>query len=261
MPNFITHSYREKMIDYRLLEVPHEMYQRPLIFKRAQRIADNFDERLVNDPKVSWRDGHFYVFDGQYTLAAMRILNGTDNFLVRCRVYQNLTIEEEAKLFARQFGEAASVPPGYLLRASILAQDSAALAFQETVTKAGLLISFSQHPGKNRIACIATSRKQFDAIGPAKFSEAISILRDCWDGEAESFRAENMIALCRFVDLYHGEFDRDRLIRKLTSVGPMYIYEQSSLIGSQLSPEEKYLEQVFNVYNGTSKKHALLKKY
>ena len=47
-------------------------YQRPIDLKRVQRIVENFDARLVNPLKVSGRDGHYYVFDGAHTLAALK---------------------------------------------------------------------------------------------------------------------------------------------------------------------------------------------
>lgn len=71
------HPYREIMLFSGLLEVPTELYQRKLDHDRANRIAENFDPRLLNDPKVSERDGHFYVFDGQHTIEALRILNNS----------------------------------------------------------------------------------------------------------------------------------------------------------------------------------------
>lgn len=53
-----------------------DSYQRGLDRKKVNRIAANFDERIANEPKVSFRDGAFYVFDGQHTIAARKKLNG-----------------------------------------------------------------------------------------------------------------------------------------------------------------------------------------
>ena len=79
------HPYKEIMLFTGLLEVPTELYQRNLDPDRANRIAENFDPRLLNDPKVSERDGHFYVFDGQHTIEALRILNGNKELSIRIR--------------------------------------------------------------------------------------------------------------------------------------------------------------------------------
>lgn len=42
-------------------------YQRLLHTEKVASIAENFSEYIANDPKVSFRDGRYYVFDGQNT--------------------------------------------------------------------------------------------------------------------------------------------------------------------------------------------------
>ena len=47
-------------------------YQRLLHTEKVASIAENFSEYIANDPKVSFRDGRYYVFDGQNTVEARR---------------------------------------------------------------------------------------------------------------------------------------------------------------------------------------------
>ena len=62
--------YTEQMVSSALLEIPRSSYQRELNPERVKRISRSFDERIANEPKVSLRDGHYYVFDGQHVIAA-----------------------------------------------------------------------------------------------------------------------------------------------------------------------------------------------
>ena len=62
--------HHEMVINSKFLEVPRSYYQRNLNANRVKRIAAEFDERIANAPKVSYRDGHYYVFDGQHTAGA-----------------------------------------------------------------------------------------------------------------------------------------------------------------------------------------------
>lgn len=57
-------------------------YQRPTEPERVRSIVSQFDPALVNLLKVSVRDGHYYVFDGGHTLAALRMVNGKKDFPV-----------------------------------------------------------------------------------------------------------------------------------------------------------------------------------
>ena len=81
--------YKEMYIDSSELLIPRDLYQRSLNNDRVREIADNFDERAANEPKASARDGGFYVFDGQHTVAAKILLNGGEDLPILCKVYDS----------------------------------------------------------------------------------------------------------------------------------------------------------------------------
>ena len=76
MMNAVVKPYHEMCLNSSELIVPHDTYQRALHPARVARIAKEFDERVANEPKISFRDGHYYVMDGQNTIAARKFLNG-----------------------------------------------------------------------------------------------------------------------------------------------------------------------------------------
>lgn len=172
------HPYKEIMLFSGLLEVPTELYQRKLDHDRANRIAENFDPRLLNDPKVSERDGHFYVFDGQHTIEALRILNGNKELSIRIRLYQHMTAKDEAILFAKQFGDAESVSAGSKMRALIFAENAEAVAFYKAVQSVGFDLDYSHKRGNNRIGCIATAFREFQRLDADCFYEVLTLIRD-----------------------------------------------------------------------------------
>ena len=86
-----------------LLEIPRNTYQRGLNPERVKRISHSFDERIANEPKVSLRDGHYVVFDGQHVIAARVDKNSGEELPILCKVYSDLTEQEEAKLFASAY--------------------------------------------------------------------------------------------------------------------------------------------------------------
>ncbi len=256
------HPYKEIMLFSGLLEVPTELYQRKLDHDRANRIAENFDPRLLNDPKVSERDGHFYVFDGQHTIEALRILNNSKELSIRIRLYQHMTAKDEAMLFAKQFGDSESVSAGAKMRALIFAENAEAVAFYNAVQKVGFDLDYSHVRGNNRIGCIAAAFREFQRLDADCFYEVLTLIRDAWDGDAESFRSEVFTALCRFVVQYRGEYDRHRLISRLRMAGPMDIYDGGrNVSNAELPGELKYIYQVLKIYNGTSATKTLPWKF
>ena len=83
--------YREMMISSDLLEVPRNTYQRPQDAERILKIASEFDEKVANEPKVSYRDGKYYLFDGAHTVAVRVINNGGEPLPILCKVYFGMT--------------------------------------------------------------------------------------------------------------------------------------------------------------------------
>ena len=80
--------YKELTLNSRNLIVPREAYQRELNLARVRKIAAEFDEHIANEPKVSCRNGHYYVFDGQ----------GTEPWKPDCKDYKPLNVYGQSKL-------------------------------------------------------------------------------------------------------------------------------------------------------------------
>lgn len=254
-------TYREMTLSSSQLEVPRETYQRNFNVNRAKRIAEEFDERIANEPKVSYRDGKYFVFDGQHTIAARKLINGGEDVPIKCKVYFDMTEQDEAMLFAQQFGVSAPLTAGARIRALIFGGDPIAIEFMEVNKNIGIQLDYDQERGLNRIGCIQTAFDAYMRIGEERYKEAMNILKTAWNGEPDSFRAENVLAMTHFVDLYHDEYCHHRLITRLRLVDPLTIYREGRATGVNLAGYKKYLMQVFRIYNGNSKKHSLQIKF
>ena len=119
-------KFAYQMVNSALL-IPCAEYQRVLHVEKVAHIAENFSEYIANEPKVSYRDGRFYVFDGQNTVEARRTCNGGKDVTIRCKVFYGLTKEDEATLFAIQTGNATCLTAGERLRANLVAENPDAL--------------------------------------------------------------------------------------------------------------------------------------
>ena len=170
-------NYKIETVDSSLLEVLREDYQKPLNEKRVAQIVAAFDENIANEPKVSYRDGHYYVFDGQHTVAARVMLNGGKPVRILCKVYRDLTPEQEAILFAAQTGFAAKPTPGNRLRAKLFAKDKEAIAFCEATERCGFLLDMEGSRSDYHINCINTAMKMYRKLTPEQYLEALDILR------------------------------------------------------------------------------------
>ena len=64
----ITPPYQMLVLHSKMLIYPRELYQRGVQRKRVEMIAADFNEYVANEPKVSFRNGKYYVVDGQHTI-------------------------------------------------------------------------------------------------------------------------------------------------------------------------------------------------
>ena len=254
-------NYQELMLNSAKLEVPRESYQRPFNPGRTRKIVAEFDERVANEPKVSYRNDHYYVFDGQHTIAARKLRNGGADLNILCKVYHGMTEGEEALLFAQQNGASSRLTAGSRIRALVFGGDPQAIAFEKTTLDAGIRLDYSQKRGRDRIACIGTAFEEFQALGAKRYKEALKIIAEAWGGDPESLRRETLKGITRFVDMYYEEFDRNHLVKQLKRVDPLTIYREGRNIGVNLGGYKKYMYQVYLIYNSGSRKKMLPLKF
>lgn len=253
--------YKEMYIDSSLLLIPRDLYQRGLNYGRVREIAANFDERIANEPKVSDRDGGHYVFDGQHTVSARILRNGGEDLPILCKVYSGLTAKDEALLFAQQTGFAAKVYPGAKIRALVFAGDKDATDFVKATTSAGLRLSYNQVRGNHQIGCVSAAFSHFQSVGAERYIEAMCLLAKAWNGHKDSMRTETIQGVIGFVDMYHDEYSPKRLVSRCRRFDPMHIYRNAKAAGDALPAPQRYIFEVWKMYNGSSRSHALPLKF
>ena len=228
-----------------------DSYQRGLDRKKVNRIAANFDERIANEPKVSFRDGAFYVFDGQHTIAARKKLNGNQDLFIVCKVYDDLSAEDEALLFSQQTGVSSKPTPGITLRARNIGNDKESLEFVKANLAVGISPSYSLVRGTCRLRCINTAKNEYHRIGSERYKEAMSIIVEAWKGHPKALIGSVVVAMCSFVNTYHGEYDRSWLVRKLSYTDPYDIVIQARSLGDDggLKSAIKHILDIYNYNN------------
>lgn len=218
------------VLDSSEIIAPREHYQREIKNQRVKRIVKDFDERIANEPKVSYRDGKYYVFDGQHTIDARKVMNGGEDLPILCKVYMGMDEKEEALLFAKQTGESARLTPGTRVRAEVFGEDGNSTAFFNANKGLNIELDFDQERGYMRIGCIQTALDAYQKFGEERYKEAMKIIIAAWDGEPDSFRMENIIGITRFVDRYHDSYIPHRLIERLSKVDPLTIPREGHAI-------------------------------
>ena len=254
--------YQLMVIHSSKLVYPRELYQRGVERKRVELIAAHFNEYVANEPKISFRNGQFIVTDGQHTIEGRILRNGGKDLPVLCKVYTGMTVEQEALLFAEQNGFSAPLTAGIKLRAKVVGGDAISKAFLTATNRVGLSLNYdSQQLTDYRIGCVGTAFRLYKQMGEPLYCETMRLIVAAWEGKPDSFRASVLKGMMHFVELYHGEFSEERLLRALGNIHPVDIYRIGQDDPAKLRGWKKYVFPIYIAYNGKCRKDALPMKF
>lgn len=235
--------------------IVNPLMQRDVERRKAQfnKIMRTFNPDLVNPIKVALIDGKYYCFDGQMTMKVLKARNRGRDLCVPCKVFYGLTEMEAAMLFVDQTGTSVKISAADKLRVLKNYGDEESVALVKLTEANGLQISWNGAKGKNAITAISNLTNIFrDLEGlktPEKFAEFISVLKEAYDGNPDAHCAAMLNGLGLFVKTYYGQYDKARLVRKLSEHAPGEIIRDARVDRS--SGNRKYAVMILNIYNGS----------
>lgn len=247
----MTPIYRMANVMSNELIVERKIYQRRSHQDKIDKIVAHWDERIANEPKVSLRDGKYYVFDGQHTILAREVLNNSQPLEIMCKIYENLSIQDEAHLFAKQTGTSSKPRACERLRANVFAEEDEATSFCKATERAGIIVDMTGVRHKNRLGCVSTALKAYRNLGEDRYYKAMEIIAKAWKGNPDSLRFEIVKAVTEFVELFGNDYKQDMLIKKLENVDPMIIRDRINS-DTETPSNKKYAYQIWRVYHGRS---------
>ena len=158
-------------------------------------------------------------------------------------------MEQEALLFAEQNGHAAPLSAGIRLRAKVVGGDAPSKAFVAATNRVGLSLNYdSMQLSDYRISCVGTALKLYDQLGEEIYCEALRHIVEAWEGRPDSFRAAVLRGVMYFVQLYHGQYSAERLVRALSGVHPMELYRISRDNPAKLPGWRRYVYPIYTTY-------------
>lgn len=238
-------DYEYKQVNSRFLYIDPD-YQRSLDMNRVHKIVGQFDEMLVNPIKVSFREGKYYVFDGQHTLAALKLKNNNRDLPVSCKVYTGMTQQQEAALFAQQNGLSRAVPSNAKLKAMYLAGDPEVVDFHDCTNRV-VKMDFSGGMAYNKILACSKAFKIYKDVGRIEYINILNIIKNAWGGESDSLRQEILGGVHLFYKEFKGKINVPTLIKKLSRVSPLTIIRDGRLLST--GRDDRYKQQIQNIYN------------
>lgn len=247
-------KYEYGQVNSKLIKIDPE-YQRALDTNRVKRIVSNFNPDLVNPIKVNFRENKYFCFDGQHTLASLKMKNGNSDSLVDCKVYFDQTREWESKMFAEQTGIARQVDSLAKLKALYVGKDIDVMEFRDVTETTGIRMDFTKGSANNKIVACATAYKIFNSTPQSDYLEILRIIKETWDGVPESFMKQILIGISEFHQKYKGQYKRALLIKQLSRVSPIAIIRDADLYKNEKM--HRYCNQIVRIYNKNTRTSRL----
>lgn len=231
--------------------VSNQEYQRNLSQSHIDRAVANFDPYQINPVKVSRRDGINHVFNGQHTIEIVARASGSRETPVWCMIYDELSYELEAHIFANQQKYVKNLLPYEVFKANLEAGNDDQLIIQGLVESYGMSIGLAKAPGT--IVAVATLEQIYFKLGFHGLSRVLRLIIGAWEGDMNSFSANMLNAVAKMVSAYWKEMDDDLFKEK---VGAASIKQLTRTAKERRPGCMGLAEAMVLEYNGKKKNNA-----
>lgn len=197
-----------------LMEVS-EKAQRAYRPAHAEALAAEFDLEAMGIPVLSYRDGTYWIVDGQHRVRALEMCDFGD-YKIQCEVYHDLTEQEEALLFLAR-DDRRAITPIDKFRIAVFGGREPELTINKIVEKQGLRVAGSgSHTGA--IQAAKALMDSYEEVGGAKLGRALNLLNQSFTGEPKAFTATMIRAMSLVVFRYGNGLDDEVIINKLGTI-------------------------------------------
>lgn len=205
--------------------VSNQEYQRNLSIAHIKKAAANFDLYQINPVKVSRRDGINYVFNGQHTIEIIALVSGSRETPVWCMIYDDLCYQHEADIFANQMKYVKPLQPYEIFMANCEAGNDEQLTIKGMVESYGLKIS--PQKGPNVIIAVSTLEQIYEKYKYHVLDRVLRIIVGTWEGDANSFYANIIKAVCKLVVTYKDDLDDETFKERIGAISLKTLLRQA----------------------------------
>ncbi len=226
------------------------LYQRELDAKRAKKIADEFDGDLFNEPKVSYRDGLYWCFNGQHSIAGWKFYHNNQDKPVNCKVFKGMTWLDECDAFVKQNGISKDPTTNQKLKAAYNSKDPDVV---DMVTKAqlcGFVVDFVASKTPSRIVCTSALLRAYKSLGSIVYLDMLTAIKEAWFGDMDAVSKQIITGMTAFYKTYYGNFKQDELIKSLRRITPAEIIRNGK---SFTNRSNTYAREIAKTYNNKRK--------
>lgn len=205
-------------------------YNRTISRVRVNEIKRRFHADQVNPVKVSYRDGKYWIIDGQHTSLALFELNNSDpSTPIPCEVLNGLTYEQEADLFYRINTSSKPLNTSEKIHSLIEARDPDAVRFRDVVESHGYTICGGR---KNSLNAVTVAWRVFGRDG-GRLSDILALTSACWPNDPKGVSSDIISGIDLFLSNHGDEYKPEQFVKKLSNVKPEHLLVDAAFLYKQ----------------------------
>lgn len=235
-----------------------EDYQRVLSHDEVKKIIAELDPNVERMPRVSYRCGKYYVFEGQHTVAMLKELNDQKDLDIECEVNYGMTKRDEAKLFAKQNGYSRRLKVSETMKGNLTGGDEDTQKFKDLVESVGFICDFENAwAGEGRLICFKAAFGIYKQVGgPDRLREILEIIKGAWGMNSDGLRGQLVCGLNIVIRDNPETFDKKRMIEKLSRVSPLQIFRDGR--AQVKGGNKRFAVEIARAYNSNLRKGTKL---
>ena len=227
-------------------------YQRNINTAFVQKIVSEFDPNKVDPVHVSYRDGKYYIIDGQHTVAALEIANGNKPVDVICIVHKGMTYTDEASYYVEQYEKKHRHTYNEMTMARYEAGEKLPCEIALKVKNVGGRLPYDKSAKTGmKIGAVkkVTTLYQKDSDHTIL---AIKCLVDAYKGRENTIPADIIAGTMEFLRLYDNRVLTSRLVEALSKYTPQLLTNTAKNL--KMTYPINWTETLRDKYNEMSKK-------
>lgn len=238
-------------------------YQRPVKDHVVNKLIREWDSSLMEPLTVSYRDGRFYLVDGQHRVSALRRMNGGMDVVVACKLYHGLTYEQEAELCYKLDQAKKSLSRAESTIALVEAgTDTEVNEILRLLVENGFTWALGKWSGQDyEIVASRTLINAYRFLGGAAFGRMLMLMREAWHGEPYSLKADFISGMALFLKTYGAELDDRAAIKRLSAINPVEVIRRGKMDFSTNRAALRYARVILDRYNSQRGGRKLEYKY
>ena len=194
-----------------------ESYQRHVPSAEVDKLVKEWDVDLCEPIKVSFRDGVYWVFDGQHRTLAWIVIYG-ENKPINCVVYYGMTETEEEEAFVKQSGRVVPIRTFDKLRAEWNHNKPEVRDMVTAAEWAGVKFNFAKENKDGRVNVTYNAIwKLYNQVDRDTFIRILTVIEKGWRNIPDRKQSRMINAVGLLYKAYHSEINDEKFISKVLS--------------------------------------------